>query len=97
MYSQAFILAHFSAAALRQRLSFFTFCLNNYLPRCSQGGHESKIFWILGFYIAGKFISDTLSDCRGTAARRLSAAAAIFVGTIEFHTEFYEIGFYNSI
>ena len=26
----------------------------------SQGGHQSEIFWILGLYIAGKFISDTL-------------------------------------
>ena len=65
--------------------------------KCSQGGHQNESFWILSFYIAGKFISDTLSDSRGIAAHRLSAAAAIFVGTIEFHREFYEIEFYNSI
>ena len=35
--------------------------------RCSHGGYQSENFWSLSFQIAGKFISDTLSDCRSIA------------------------------
>ena len=32
--------------------------------RCSHGGYHRQKIWSLGLQIAGKFISDTLSDCR---------------------------------
>ena len=37
-----------STSALRQRLCLFTVCI---LMKCSQDGHLSKIFWILGLHI----------------------------------------------
>ena len=43
-YRKAFIQALLSTAVLLQRLSFFTLCLNKYLPELLQGGHQNKIF-----------------------------------------------------
>ena len=53
-------------------------------------------FLSLGSQIAGKFIFDTLLIAEAQLAHRLSSPATIFLGTLEFHGEFYEIEFYNS-
>ena len=51
---------HFCLQLFCQRLSFCTVCLNNYLHEVITRWAQSEIFWILGLYIAGKFIPDTL-------------------------------------
>ena len=42
-------------------------------------------FLSLGSQIAGKFIFDTLLIAEAQLAHRLSSAATIFLGTLEFH------------
>ena len=50
----------------------------------------------LGIQIVGKFLFNTLI-AEAQLAHHLSAAATIFLGTLEFLGEFYEIEFYNSV
>ena len=40
---------------------FLLFALITISMKCSQGGHQSEIPWVLSLHIAGKFISDTHS------------------------------------
>ena len=48
------------------------FCLQPFFPKDSvHGGHWKESFWDLGHQIAGKCISDTLSDCRSIACTSL--------------------------
>ena len=63
---QAFIQALLSTAVFPQRFSFFTFCLVHNLRE-----HQRKNFWNLGLRIAGKYISDILSNCRRIACTPL--------------------------
>ena len=59
---------------------------------CSHGWQQRKNIWSLGLQIVGK-----LSDCRSIVctsfAHLLSAPTGIFLGTLEFYGEFYEIEF----
>ena len=46
---------------------FLLFALITISMKCSQGGRQSEIPWVLGLHIAGKFISDTLIVCIGVS------------------------------
>ena len=46
---------------------FLLFALITISMKCSQGGHQSEIPWVLGLHIDGKFISDTLIVCIGVS------------------------------
>ena len=61
-YSSTFIYSHFSP-----KKSFFTVCLNKFLHKGLPHWHQNENFWSLGLQIAGRHISDSLSDCRSIA------------------------------
>ena len=65
---QAFIQALLSTVAFRQRFSFFTACLVNYLDEVLPWWATKEKFLKFRFHIAGKFISNTPSDCRSIAS-----------------------------
>ena len=46
---------------------FLLFALITISMKCSQGGHQSEIPWVLSLHIAGKFISNTLIVCIGVS------------------------------
>ena len=94
---QDFIQALLPTAVFHQRFSFFTVYLSKYLMRCFHGGHQRETFWSLGLQIARKFISDSLSDWRSIACTLFFCSGSDFSWTLEFHVEFYETEFYNSI
>ena len=56
-----------------QRFRFFTVCLVHYLREdmSALGEHRRENFWNLGLQIAGKYISDILSDCKTMACSSL--------------------------
>ena len=46
---------------------FFTVCLNKFLHEGLPHWYQNENFWSLGLQIAGRLISDSLSDCRSIA------------------------------
>ena len=93
MILQVFIEALLSTAVFHQRFSFFTVCLVKYL-------HEVLPWWApkrksLKFrYPDENLLENSFPTLFLTAeaqlAHRLSAAASLFLGTLEIHVEFYE-------
>ena len=65
--------------------------------RCFHGGYQWEIFWDVGLQIATKLFLTLFLTAEAQLAYHLSAEAPFFLGTLEFHGEFYEIEFDNSI